>query len=473
MKKFSLEKVEWKILAAILVAIAVTFVAFFNANQGLWWDEAVHLGLAKSLYEGKGFQINNGQESFRPPMFAWLIAGTWALFGVSEVVVRIYPIIFALLSVLVVYFFARKLYNREVGLWAAAIVGTTPMLIFFGSKFLTETFFIFTSLLSILVYYIAIEKKKSFLFIPAWILLAVSFLIRYPAFLLGIVFFLYPLFARKKSDEWIKSPYFWIGIAAALFVLVPWFMINVIHFENPIGAIIAEVGTIGPEFYSGPWYFYFVHWVEIFGLIGLFAAPALLKIILRVKNSDKLIFLLLVVVLIFFAAIDRKEQRYLISFLPVFGILFALGVFEFRKWLNSKKVLVGIAIVFIALNLAGGIQMTFFDLEGGAALKDAGEFVSQKISADGRVLTQNMPVIYYMTGREVVYFPQDVRSLGKLIEEKNVEYIIIESREPTYPAYVWAFENGEKVPSEIFDKFIFEKSFEESGMTLVWIYRTF
>lgn len=473
MKKISLEKIEWKILAAILITIAVTFAAFFNANQGFWWDEAVHLGLAKSLLEGKGFQINNGQESFRPPMFAWLVAGTWALFGVNEVVVRIYPIVFALLGALVAYFFAKKLYNAEVGLWAAAIVGTTPMLIFFGSKFLTETFFIFTSLLSIFVYYIGIEKKKSFLFVPAWALLAVSFLIRYPAFLIGIAFFLYPLFARKKTIEWVKNPYFWIGVAVAAVILVPWFMINVIHFGNPIGAIITEVGTIGPEFYAGPWYFYFTHWIEIFGLVGLFAAPALLKIIFRRKNSDKFLFVLLVLVLIFFAAIDRKEQRYVVSFLPVFGVLFALGIYEFRKWLNSKRVLVGITVVFIILNLIGGIQMTQFDLEGGAALKDAGEFVSQKISVDGKVLTQNMPVIYYTTTREVVYFPQDEKVLEKLIEEKNVEYIVIELREPTYPAYVWNFKNGEKVPSEIFNDFVFEKSFDESGKTLVWVYRTF
>jgi 4-amino-4-deoxy-L-arabinose transferase-like glycosyltransferase len=460
-------------LFIILASIIGVQAFYFNANQGMWWDEAVHLGLARSLYEGSGFQINDGQESFRPPMFAALVAGTWSVFGFSETAIRLFPIVFSVLAAFCTYVLGKRMYNSEVGLIAAAIVGTAPMFLFFGAKFLTETFFMFTSILSIVFYYAAIEKNRKSFFIPAFALLAISFMVRYPAFVIGIAFLLYPILTRKKVSEWIASPYFLAGIGLGIAALVPWFLIGDANFGGPFNALFTELETIGPEFYSGPWYFYLRHWIEIFGFVGFFLLPALTKTIVSRRRQDVLLAVLMVSALVFLALIARKEERYIISFLPIIATFLAMGVHELKNWLGFRRLITGAVIFFLALNLVGGIQAIDFDKEGGRALKDASEHVSSRIGEGSTVMTQNMPVLYYMTGKNVVYFPQDVSTLGALIHEKNVEFIVIESREPSYPEYVWSLdEEGNKVPSEIFGNYSLEGGFEESGRTIAWVYRT-
>jgi hypothetical protein len=110
-------------------------------------------------------------------------------------------------------------------------------------------------------------------------------------------------------------------------------------------------------------------------------------------------------------------------------------------------------------------------LQAGKALKDAGTYLAAIVPSDARILSQNVPQIHYFTRREVVEFPQELSKLDTFLIENKIAFIVIESREPSYPSWTWKFSNGDKMPSEVFNKFTLEKSFEENGKTLVWIYR--
>lgn len=469
-------KKEFVFLAIILISNAVTLVYFFDANKGYWWDETVYLGLARNLFEDKGYQINTGQETFRAPLFPFMISGIWKIFGFSETVIRLLPIIFALGSALIVYFFAKKLYNVEIALWAVLIISTTPMLIFFSEKFLTESLFIFLSAVSLYSLYIATEEKKYFYYIVSGIFISLSFLTRYPGFLLGIVYILYPLLTKKKPKTLIKNKFYILGIISLLVILSPWLFFNYQNSGSPIEFLFVQLETVGPEFYSAPWYFHFRHWLEIFGLIGFFAVPGILKMFSARKNPDKLILLISIAALIFLMLLARKEQRYLISFLVPFSIIFSIGIYEFRKWFGSKKIVPLIAIILISLNWVAGVQMIFWDLEGGAALKNAGLYLASVAPEETKIMTQNMPQIHYTSGRVITYFPDQEEEIFEILEEDKVSYIVIEKREPTYPEYVWSFETGEKIPSEFMNEnFILEKSFDEQILqereTITWVYR--
>ena len=80
----------------ILLLINIGFmVYFYNVNQGYWWDEAVYLGLAQNLNEGRGYWINvEGQEAFRPPLLPYLTAGLFSM-GFTEPLVKALPPLFA------------------------------------------------------------------------------------------------------------------------------------------------------------------------------------------------------------------------------------------------------------------------------------------------------------------------------------------------------------------------------------------
>jgi len=478
---FLINKYANTIFLIILLISSGIFIYFYNVNQGYWWDEAVYLGLAKNLYEGEGYWVNTiGQETFRPPLFPLLIASVWTVFGFSESLVKMLPPIFGILSIIVLYFFVKRLYDKETAVWASLILATLHFFLFYGEKLLTETIFIFLGLSALYLYYKGIEDDKKWLLPLAGILIALTFLTRYAGSLLMIVYVLYP-FLRIKTKKrtfklfprgLLKNWGFWLGIILFFAVLIPWFQLNQATFGSPVGAMFTGLGTVTEGYYIGEWYFYFVHWFEIFGLIGIFAIPGIVSLLLKRKNSNMLILLIIILSTIFFMLLPRKETRYLIHFFQIYSIMIAVGLIEFRKWVKSSWFFPLIGVIFVSINLLAGIQMIQNDIPAGKSLKEAGLWLSDRIPEGSTIMSQNVPVLYYTAGRQIIYFPASETELREKVIEDNISFIVIESREPTYPDYIWVIQGDEKYPSSVFDEgFELEKTFEEYNKIYVWVYR--
>ncbi len=254
-----------------------------------------------------------------------------------------------------------------------------------------------------------------------------------------------------------------------LLILIPWFQFNMIVFGSPIGAMFTGLGTVTEGWYVADWYFYFTHWTEIFGLVGMFAIPGIISLLVKRNKPNTLIFLMILLSLIFFMIIPRKESRYLLNFFSIYMIMIAVGIKDVRIWVRSNKTIPVIAIIFIFINFAAGIQMIAQDIPAGSSLKEAGWWISEKIP-EGTIMSQNVPQLFYTSGKRIVYFPDKAEDLQKAIHNWSVSYIVIEAREPTYPEWVWSWEDYEKFPSPIFDQFRSVKEFHEYNKTFVWVY---
>lgn len=461
------------ILIAAVLGPLILFSYFFYSNQGYWWDEAVYLGLAKNIYDGKGYYINAGQESFRAPLFPYLIYVLWKIFGVSESIVRLIPVLFALLSIPTTYFLAKKIYNKEIAVWASLILATTHMFLFYGLKLLTETIFMTFFALSLLLYYLGIEKNRKMLLL-AGIVMALTFLTRYMGYVLPILYAIYPLTKKRKiAVQIFSNKFYWLGAFLFIVLLIPWFWMSYVNYGSPIEAMFVEGSTVTTGWYIEGWNYYFAHWIEIFGLVGLFAVPAIIYVIFKIREQGNAFLLLIIsAIMIFFMTLPRKEMRYLISFLPTFAIFFALGAVELKKWLKKNLIIDVFVIVFCAINFVAGIQMIQYDMQGGYALKQAGLYLRSAVSPTDEIMSQNMPILFYTTGRQIVYFPVNENQLNETITKNNVKYIVIEKREPTYPSYVWSTKYSDKTPSQLFNMFKLEKTLQENNVTYVWIYST-
>lgn len=463
------------ILIVSLFAASFVFTYFFSSNQGYWWDEAVYLGLAKNLYEGKGYYINEKQESFRPPLFPFIIFFLWKIFGQTEFVVGFISPTFGILSIVATYIFAKKLYGSEIAVWAALMLATTHMFLFYGLKLLTETIFMSLFAMSLYLYYLGIEKDKRLL--PfAGIVMGLTFLTRYMGYVLPVAYAAYPavkvLVNRKISPKIFFDKFYWAGALLFAVVLAPWVWMSCVNFGSPLGALFVESTTVTTGWYIEGWGYYFAHWIEIFGLVGLFAVPAAVYAAFKIKEPRNIfIFLVVSAIIIFFMVLPRKEMRYMISFLPAFAVFFAIGAVELRKWWKRDLLVAVFIVVFCIVNFIAGIQMIQYDMWGGYALKEAGTYLKSIAPANAKIMSQNMPVLFYTAGRDIVYFPENEGDLAKIIEQGNVKFIAIEKREPTYPSYVWIAKDDDKAPSHVFDEFKLEKTFQENKITFVWVYR--
>jgi len=463
----------------VIFLISIVILAFyFNTNQGYWWDEAVYLGLSKNVYDGNGYWINvPDQEAFRPPVFTYLTVSVWSIFGVSETIVKLLPPIFAILSVILIYFFVRRVWNREIGLWSALILGTSHLFLFYSEKFLTESLFIFLGIAFLYVFYLGMETKKKYLLIFSGIIMAVAFLTRYLGWFFVLIYILYPIFTRKPKrktffkDMFIKNKSYWIGLILFFIILIPWFQHNLSVFGSLTGGLTTGLGTVTEGFYIDVWYFYFINWFTIFGFIGIFAVPGIAALLVKLSKPNRLLLMFVILSVVFFALLPRKELRYLLHFFEIYIIMFGIGVYEFRKWIGSKNIIPIIAVLFCIMNVSLAVYSISDDVYAGASLKDAGLFLSERVPSGKVIMSNNIPVMFYLTGNEIVYFPANESMLNDYIREKNVSYMVIESREPSYPDYVWNTYNWQKSPSDLMNKFSLEKTFDELNKTYVWVYR--
>jgi 4-amino-4-deoxy-L-arabinose transferase-like glycosyltransferase len=116
---------EWvPLLLVIAMATALRFWALGGIPPGLYHDEAFNGLDALGVLEGERpifFEANNGRE----PLFIYLVALSVAALGRSPGAIRIVAAVLGTLTIPATYLMAKAMFNRRIGLLAAAITGLT------------------------------------------------------------------------------------------------------------------------------------------------------------------------------------------------------------------------------------------------------------------------------------------------------------------------------------------------------------
>ncbi|MDI6721810.1 MAG: hypothetical protein QMD85_05430, partial [Candidatus Aenigmarchaeota archaeon] len=114
-----------KLACAIIVFSAILWLAFLYANMGYWWDELVYLELGKNL---GAYEINFGQESFRPPLFPIFVA---AFHPLDEIFLKFLVIMLAVASFIALYLFAARI-DGKLAIVSLLFFSSSPLFFFFG-----------------------------------------------------------------------------------------------------------------------------------------------------------------------------------------------------------------------------------------------------------------------------------------------------------------------------------------------------
>ena len=126
----------------LLVASAAIFRFATLSRQPLWLDEAVDASFATLSFWNCVFA-----EHVHPPLYRTLLHFVVLGFGNSAAALRFLPAVFGILAVPSIAILARRLYP-QAGLTAAALVATSPFLIFFSQENRDYSLFILLALLS-------------------------------------------------------------------------------------------------------------------------------------------------------------------------------------------------------------------------------------------------------------------------------------------------------------------------------------
>lgn len=221
------------LLIIIIISALLLRVAYID-KQSLWLDEAItvrqaNVGLNQTIY-----QLSHDDHF---PLYIVLMHFWIKIFGISESAIRSLSAIFGILGVLMIYFLGRRLFNKETGLFAAAILALSPAAIYYSQEARLYTMMMFLTMASF-YFYLRLKEKytvlNAALYIIPTILLIYTHIFAFIIVLSQTIHFFY-INSRKKAElaKWAVT----MAILGVLFL--PWapIMINQLSLTSLISWI--------------------------------------------------------------------------------------------------------------------------------------------------------------------------------------------------------------------------------------------
>lgn len=161
----------------------------------------------------------------KPAMIYWLVAASYAVFGVGEFAARFPAALFSAASVGFACWFATRLYgSRQVGLLAAVVLGTSLEFWVIARMVITDAVLFFFGSVSLASFYLGLKGEGRGWFIPAYAAAGLSVLTKGPVGLVmpALVVFVHLVLSRRW--ELFKRLRIFTGAAVFLAVAAPWYL---------------------------------------------------------------------------------------------------------------------------------------------------------------------------------------------------------------------------------------------------------
>jgi 4-amino-4-deoxy-L-arabinose transferase-like glycosyltransferase len=371
-QKDSINGSNTALLLAILSALCLFLFFFRLAETGIIYpsNEPRRMLLAKDMVSHGHWLIPYllGKPYItKPPILIWLISAGYLLFGSTNLwATRFFTALVGLINVIVTYFFAKKLFNKRVGFFAALILATSLLYIFrsrMAEEDIIVALFVNLSLYMFLLAYHYREGRKYYILFYVFVSLAC--LTKGPS---GVIFSALPivsyLFLRRDLRS-IKSMELLPGVFIFSALVLLWY-IYAYHQVGTSGAqrIFLEDTwyKFFPQGHSKPFYHYLISFFPLFFPWSVFL-PALAVYFFTKKDdaertSSLFLMCWLLTTLFFFSLAGAKRNEYI---LPLYPALAMLTAQVWNRFLGDEE------STFLRKVVLGGIY-TFALLLIGASL---------------------------------------------------------------------------------------------------------
>ncbi len=221
----------WAGAAAVLLAYFCLLGHFSLAEP----DEPRYAEIAREMLELRDWvtpHLNYVKYFEKPPLIYWLTAASMALFGSSEFVVRLWPVIFACVGLATAYVLGCAMYSEWVGVVAAALLATMPLYFGLGQVLILDMPLSALMGVGLAAFWFAYTRPQR----RRWVLVlyvatALGVLTKGPvaALLTGAIIV---AFLASQWDfralRWLLSP---LGIGLFALIAIPWFVL--VSHRNP------------------------------------------------------------------------------------------------------------------------------------------------------------------------------------------------------------------------------------------------
>ena len=328
----------------LLLLLALSAVLFFISTWAydLWpADEPRYGQVAREMMESGDYlvpHVNGHPYNEKPPLLFWLIAAASAPFGdVTEFSARAPSGLAALVTVLLTYLLAARLYGARVAFWSGLILATT-------SFFWIEARWVRTDMLltawmigSLYAFWRWHESRRAIFLAIFYLLLAGGLLAKGPPALVFPALLIAAFYWKRRADR--RRLHWLIGFPAACAVVLAWF-IPARMAISAAGGVETQIGNealrqiIGRLFFGvshmqPPWYY--VLNAPYFLLPWALFLPWVLPWVWKRRREDDRMRLLLAWVapaFVFFSLALGKRGTYILPLFPALAILEARAVLD-------------------------------------------------------------------------------------------------------------------------------------------------
>ncbi|MGD2279370.1 MAG: glycosyltransferase family 39 protein [Candidatus Omnitrophota bacterium] len=361
-------------LLVLFVISAILLLWNLGTGSLLSWDEGLYGEVSREILKtGNWIDLHwAGQPwSDKPPLYMWVTALFYMIFGVSEFSVRLFAALCGVGTVLVTYLFANKLYSRKAALASSLILLSTWHFIWTARVGMLDSTLTFFIVLSLFLFKLGEEKKICLFFSAA--AFACAFLTKgLGSLIIPVILALYLILTGNYKI--LKEPALISGAIVAFFILGWWHWLAFSHYgegfisdyivkhlftrttkavEGHVGDIFTYIGVIPNK--GRPW-----------GGVGLALLPYLAwRIIARREKEHFLPVIWAGAVLVLFSMVKTKLHWYMIPVYPALSMMSGWGA---ERLFKKRTIPVISILAFISLSYLS-IEKNIFDLDYSPAIK--------------------------------------------------------------------------------------------------------
>jgi 4-amino-4-deoxy-L-arabinose transferase-like glycosyltransferase len=337
------KSLQKKILSILLILACGLVLFFFNLGGWDLWnpDEPRYAQIAKEMLKSGNFLIPhlNGEVYYdKPPLFFALIALSYKLIGkINSFSARLPSAFFSLLTLIVVFYFGKRLKNETAGLISALVLATSFQFFWLSRRANIDSTLVFFTTLSIFSFHVGIssEKRKWLLYLAGYLSMALGFFVKLQPAIVVPFLALVPYFVWEKGIRFIFDKSHLPGIILFLGLILGWgFMSLKVQGMDYLKGLLWEKSAstfLESSGHNRPIYYYLYDFPLQF-LPWTFLLVSSFIFFIRKKYTNG-IFLLswFGFVFIFFSLAEAKRGLYLLPIFPAASLMVGWFLEEIKE----------------------------------------------------------------------------------------------------------------------------------------------
>ncbi|HKS29851.1 MAG TPA: glycosyltransferase family 39 protein [Pyrinomonadaceae bacterium] len=357
---------NFTLISLLLLIAAFALLWKLGGGSLAAWDEAIYAQVSKEMAQGGDWLTPHwGYQSWfeKPPLFIWITALLYRLFGVKEFWARLPSALSGLALIYVTYSIGKHTYGRRAGLLSAIVLLTCYHFLSFSRFGTMDVMLTLFTYLAVYGYLRVKDESRKWWYV-VWSSCALALMVKGAGGIIAPAAILLALAFDKRLRAAIQSRHFWQGALLAFVIVAPWHIIMYVKhgrafIDEYIGYHVIARSTRTLEGNASGYFYYVGKLVDGFFPWCLLLPFAVVSFIRRnYKDGTRSWILLLLSALVFglYTVIPTRRPWYIVPLYPASAILIAVFIGSLYRDYQSRPVYRRIIAAACALLiLVGGL----------------------------------------------------------------------------------------------------------------------